>query len=194
MEDRNALDFLWSYFLTYLQQEGIAEWDSTTVFTKGAFAKSTDGNGTLYVSQAANNQGNVLTNTTWWSPYLTGSTTGPYLCKAWGCFDGTNGGTYSPGNCPIYSSSNVASVYRQTVGQYLVNFTTPMNNANYAWSGSAGSPNGSTPAQGDNNIICGGLPGVYPVKTTAQFLILCWQNTPNQLEDSSAISFVVFGT
>jgi hypothetical protein len=49
-----------------------------------------------------------------------------YACRAWVSFDGS---TTPP---TIRSSANVASVTSSATGVYLVTFTTPMPNANYA--------------------------------------------------------------
>lgn len=57
--------------------------------------------------------------------------------KAWCVFNGTLAGT----NAPI-SGSNVTSVTRNGTGDYTINFTTPMANANYALSGSVSDPAG----------------------------------------------------
>ena len=46
------------------------------------------------------------------------------LCRAWVNFNGTNGSTYA--------SFNVSSVTRVTTGQYTVNITNALANANYA--------------------------------------------------------------
>jgi len=46
------------------------------------------------------------------------------LCRAWVNFNGTNGS--------IYASFNVSSVTRVTTGQYTVNITNALANANYA--------------------------------------------------------------
>ena len=55
-----------------------------------------------------------------------------YACRAWVNFDGT---TTPP---TIRASGNVSSVTRNGVGDYTVNFTTNMPDANYAVVGSAG--------------------------------------------------------
>jgi hypothetical protein len=49
-----------------------------------------------------------------------------YTCRAWVNFDGTT----SPGT--IRASGNVSSVTRNGTGDYTVNFTTAMPDANYA--------------------------------------------------------------
>lgn len=70
---------------------------------------------------------------------LSGGQTGSapvYGCRAWVNFDGTRnaaGGTDTANtNRFIRSSGNVASVLRNAVGDYTVNFATPMADANYA--------------------------------------------------------------
>jgi hypothetical protein len=50
------------------------------------------------------------------------------ICKAWVNFDGT---TATPST--IRSSYNVSSVTKNGTGDYTINFTTPMPNANYAF-------------------------------------------------------------
>ena len=197
LEDRNALDYLFSYFLNYLFQEGIPEYDSGTTYWKGGYAKSTDGNGTLYRSIQDNNTGNALTNLAWWVP-ANGATGGTYVV-----FDGTASiGT----NCVILGSNNVSSVQHTATGEYLVNFTSPMSvdgsgNGIYGFSGSAGTQNGASGVAGDNNEICGGVPGHPGYRTANQCIIYCWEagtmGPPTYasfgLEDSSCISVQFFG-
>ncbi len=67
-----------------------------------------------------------------------GTTEQKQICKAWVNFNGTT----SPGT--IRSSFNVSSVTKNGTGNYNVNFSTPMADANYSVSGlgTAGS-NGS---------------------------------------------------
>jgi uncharacterized lipoprotein YddW (UPF0748 family) len=68
-----------------------------------------------------------------------------YTCKAWVNFNGT-------GTVAIRAAGNVASITDNGTGDYTVNFTTAMPDANYAWSGSSratttnGWINGGTPA------------------------------------------------
>ena len=194
LPDHNALDYLFSYLISYIQQEGIPEWDFGTVFTKGAIAKSTDGLGTLYVSQQAGNQNHLLRDTSWWHPYLTANTTpSGALASAWVCFDGTS---HTGGYCAILASANVTSVEYWSVGVYRINYTVNLADDNYVWVGSCGSQNASSPAQGDNNILCGAVTGFSPnaVKTDAQLQVCAWQQNPNQLEDCSSVSVIVFVT
>ena len=70
IEDVNALEYLWSYQLAYLFQEGIPEWDTTTVYFTGSLAQAS---GVIYQSLTNNNTGNALTSATnWGSPGMAG--------------------------------------------------------------------------------------------------------------------------
>ena len=60
-----------------------------------------------------------------------------YAARAWVNFDGT---TASP--CTIKASGNVTSVTKNGTGDYTINFTTAMSDANYALSGMAVNPTG----------------------------------------------------
>ena len=74
-----------------------------------------------------------------------------YTCRAWVNFNGT-------GTVAIRVSGNVSSITDNGTGDYTVNFTTAMPDANYAWTGSAqivagvnvwvvGNPNSTVPTQ-----------------------------------------------
>lgn len=67
------------------------------------------------------------------APFATVTGTAPiYPCRAWVNFDGT-------GTPAIRASGNVTSITDNGTGDYTVNFTTAMPDANYAVSGMAGS-------------------------------------------------------
>jgi hypothetical protein len=89
-----------------------------------------DATGTVQVSGAAISgttgtfSGNLLFN----SGY--GSAAVAYGCRAWVNFKGT-------GTVSIYGSGNVSSVTDNGTGDFTVNFTTAMQDANYAGSGLA---------------------------------------------------------
>lgn len=57
IEDVNAIDWLYSYQLAYLMQQGVAEYDAGTTYFKGSLCSS---NGVIYVSLVDNNIGNAL--------------------------------------------------------------------------------------------------------------------------------------
>jgi hypothetical protein len=61
------------------------------------------------------------------------------ICKAWVNFNGT--GTIGS-NQTIRSGYNVSSVLKNGTGDYTVNFTTPMNDVNYAFLASCGNVSG----------------------------------------------------
>lgn len=52
------------------------------------------------------------------------------LCRAWVTFNGT-------GTVAINGQFNVSSITDNGTGDYTINFTTAMPDANYSWSGSA---------------------------------------------------------
>jgi hypothetical protein len=57
-----------------------------------------------------------------------GSVATAYGCRAWVNFNGT-------GTVAIRASGNVSSITDNGVGDYTVNFTTAMPDANYSWAG-----------------------------------------------------------
>lgn len=64
--------------------------------------------------------------------------------KAWVNFDGTFGSSpYTVANGGIRAAFNVSSVVDNGTGDYTVNFTTAMTDANYAMAGAAEAVNGS---------------------------------------------------
>jgi len=74
-----------------------------------------------------------------------GSVATAYGCRAWVNFDGT---TNVGGNCTIRASGNVSSVTDNGAGNYTVNFTTAMPDANYSALvvvGRTGNVSGSNP-------------------------------------------------
>ena len=60
--------------------------------------------------------------------------------KAWVNFDGT---TNTGGNCDIQDSFNVSTVSDDGTGQYTINFSSAMTNANYAIATAGGGGTGS---------------------------------------------------
>jgi hypothetical protein len=68
-----------------------------------------------------------------------------YMCRAWVNFNGT-------GTVAIRASGNVSSITDNGVGDYTINFTTAMPDANYS---------SNVNAQGDGNAIRGGGGMVY---------------------------------
>lgn len=67
IEDVNALDFLNSYQLAYLLQQGVAEYDTGTTYFIGGIVN--DGAGNLFVSIADSNANNPLSDVTKWKTF-----------------------------------------------------------------------------------------------------------------------------
>jgi hypothetical protein len=65
-----------------------------------------------------------------------GSTATAYGCRAWVNFNGT-------GTLAIRDSANVSSVTDNGIGDYTVNFSTSMPDANYCVAGSCNEPSGA---------------------------------------------------
>lgn len=63
IEDRNSLDFLFSYQLSYLMQQGVPEWDVDTTYYTGQICSS---NGVLYKSLIDDNLNNPISETDKW--------------------------------------------------------------------------------------------------------------------------------
>ena len=72
-----------------------------------------------------------------------GSAATAYGCRAWVNFNGT-------GTIAIRASGNVSSITDNGTGQYTVNFTNAMPDANYVVSGSAGNNGATTDARAIN--------------------------------------------
>jgi hypothetical protein len=101
-------------------------------------ALTTDGSGTLSwaaatptiastaEAEAGTNNTNFITPLRMREGFNASGSAPVYACRAWVNFDGTT----SPGT--IRGSGNVSSVTRNGTGDYTVNFTTAMPDANYA--------------------------------------------------------------
>ena len=104
-------------------------------------------NGGTGVTTSTGTGANVLgTSPTLTTPVINSATfatvsgTAPiYGCRAWVNFDGT---TATP--CTIRASGNVTSVTRNSTGDYTINFTTAMPDANYAYAATGGFTGGLT--------------------------------------------------
>jgi hypothetical protein len=94
-----------------------------------------NGSGTIGGLNAGGLPDGVIT-----APDLDGAQTGSapiYGCRAWVNFDGTRnaadtGASTNGANVKIRASGNVTSVLKNAVGDYTVNFTTAMPDANYS--------------------------------------------------------------
>ena len=106
-------------------------------------------------------------------------------CRAWVCF---NGKASPP---VILSSLNISSVVKNATGDYTLNFTTPLENSNYAVS-----CGGATGISGSKFYPCVkavGSGGVPVLKTRTQLGIACVStSTSASLVDMSEIYIEVF--
>lgn len=91
---------------------------------------------------SANVTGNATTATTATKLSTASGSAPSYACRAWVNFDGTRdtSGAVSTANTNrfIRASGNVTSVLRNGTGDYTVNFTTPMSDANYSFNVTSG--------------------------------------------------------
>lgn len=79
MQDSNALWYMATKQLSYLFQEGIAEWDSETEYHKGSLVKITDGiYCNIYKSIVDNNIAHLTNDATYWSLYIADSNMAHY--------------------------------------------------------------------------------------------------------------------
>ena len=105
----------------------------------------------------------------------------PGLAKAWVVFDGTAG---SPSAA---SSYNVASITKNGTGDYTINFTNAMPNANYAVDITVSNASG-------DGATRGGAVSATNVPTTGAVRILTGSTTASTLLDRSRISVVIHAT
>jgi len=102
-----------------------------------------------------------------------------YMCRAWVNFNGT-------GTVAISADGNVTSITDDGTGQYTVNFTTAMPDANYALVGSVNRANGDTVL----NALSVQLNGTTPLATGSAAIIVTGQN--NSGSDRNTISVAIF--
>ena len=99
-----------------------------------------DATGTVVLDSATQTLTNkTLTSATLTTPninsaqFATVSGTAPiYPCRAWVNFDGTNAFSPNPSTTAIRASGNVTSITDNGLGDFTVNFTTAMPDANYS--------------------------------------------------------------
>ena len=81
LQNRQALDFLFSRQLKYLYQHGVAEWGADETYFVNSLAVGSNGN--LYVSLTDNNKGNdPVTDTTNWQAFPTPAQLAQKVAKA----------------------------------------------------------------------------------------------------------------
>ena len=105
-----------------------------------------------------------------------GSVATAYGCRAWVNFNGT-------GTVAIRASGNVSSITDNGTGDYTVNFTTAMPDANYAYSGNANI------GTGNYNLILS--PNRTTSPSTSAFRIVT-ASTDNNFYDCGFVYVAVF--
>ena len=115
--------------------------------------------------------------------HLNASGTAPiYACRAWVNFNGT-------GTVAIISSRNVSSVTDNGVGDYTINFTTAMPDANYAIAFGGVEASDGTPI-----VTLLRMTGATPIlKTTSAFRVSTRSSYNAGLLDMTSVSAQVFG-
>lgn len=98
-----------------------------------------------------------------------------YACRAWVNFNGT-------GTVAIRASGNVSSITDNGTGNYTVNFTNAMSDANYCVSGACR-------GQSDNNANST-IFGTGAITTTTARVYV--KNNANSTVDSSAVNVAIF--
>jgi hypothetical protein len=108
------------------------------------------------------------------------------IAKAWVTWNGVTTVT-------INGSFNVSSITRNGAGDYTLNFTTAMPNANYSVSGSTGSFSALN-GQGCLNVACVSNVLGATTKTTTQLRVLASAGSTGTLADFAELSVMVIGT
>ena len=133
-QDWNSILNVITKQLAYILQQGVPEWETNTTYFVGSMAKPVGGN-QIYVSLQDNNQGNALTNPTYWRTMLDPK----QAASAWANM------YLDAGTIAIRTSYNITSVVPITIGPsagasgggsgsqrgYQVNFNGSFTNAGY---------------------------------------------------------------
>lgn len=106
-----------------------------------------------------------------------------FACRAWCNFNGTLTGTNPP-----RAGGNVSSITRNSVGDYTINFTTALPDANYAV---LGTTTGQSATDVTRIAVVKGVAGVPTLKTTTQLGISVGQTSAVALSDLSDVSIFI---
>jgi len=114
-----------------------------------------------------------------------GTTEQKQIAKAWVNFNGTT----SPGT--IRSSYNVSSVTKNGTGDYSVNFTTALADANYSIVASSTAPNN----QNITTLVNNSAGPTASTPTTSSFRLIVMNSTANTgfVTDSAYVNITIFG-
>lgn len=99
-----------------------------------------------------------------------------YACRAWVNFNGT-------GTVAIRASGNVSSITDNGTGDYTINFTTAMPDANYCFTG-----NGEV-VLGSRTVILQPVNGTYAVGSVR---VLCINNATDTVTDTTSTNAAIF--
>lgn len=119
---------------------------------------------------------------------LSGAQTGSapiYGCRAWCNFDGTLTGTNAP-----RAGGNVTSVTRNSVGDYTINFTTAMPDANYTIA--LGSISYTASNTSTLLFVKAGTTTTVPALKTINSLEVVYCSTTAAFYDASEINVMIF--
>lgn len=105
--------------------------------------------------------------------------------RAWVTFNGT-------GTVAIVGSGNVSSITDNGTGDYTVNFTTALPNANYAVFGLSNAIS-ATNAQGVLNFYSASIDGTGAIKTSSACRVLTANGSTGALNDYGIISLSFIG-
>ena len=106
------------------------------------------------------------------------------IAKAWANFNP------SSGTVVINNSFNISSITRNGAGDYTVNFTTAMPNANYVLSGQTQGTN----TYFSTSIYFAAPPAGTPSTTSFRFVCFGWSTGTSGVQyDAALVSFVIHG-
>lgn len=106
-----------------------------------------------------------------------------YFCRAWVNFDGT-------GTPAIRASGNVSSLTDNGVGDYTINFTTALPDANYSLAGSAVGTSSSAPGQ--QNFVSPNDLATARTTTAIRILVSQPSGSTAAFADSTDVDVVIF--
>lgn len=111
------------------------------------------------------------------------------ICKAWVNFNGSG----SVGNQTIRSSYNVSSVYKNSSGNYTINFTNALTDTNYAVVGSTAF-SGQTAGASSVGVFSEytNPTSTYGTKTTSAVQIVSCDNNSDQFLDGYSINCAIY--
>jgi len=114
-----------------------------------------------------------------------------FAARAWVNFDGTGTFTPNPSTSKIRASGNVSSVAKNSTGQYTINFSAQMPDANYAVFGFINAQQENT-ARGTVVIAASSFGSDPTTKTISAIkIVTAWVPGIQELGDVSNINLVV---